>query len=318
MKNYLLTKNVEIKECSDGGTIFHMQDKSNDIKLTRYNVFSGIDLIYNNINSLKFSSQLNENKKNIIEIDHCHKGYLEYQIQDKYFYISPGDISIHQLGKDIHSEIFPNGHYQGITIQIDIDKAPENFSDILEDINVSPLEIAEKFHLKENFFFILRQFPNIEHIFSELYNLPSCAQKGYFKLKILEIFLFLSSIETPKNKVEQHSFSASQAECAKNICKYLNEHLEKNITMSSLSDIFNLSDYQIRTSFYNVYGMTVSTYLRHQRMQKAAQLLRSSNLSILEIANQVGYNNGSKFAESFRIIMGMTPRQYRNEKYRNI
>ncbi len=318
MKNYLLTKNIEIKECSDGGTIFHMQDKSNDIKLIRYNVFSGIDLIYNNIHLLNFSSQVNEKKKNTIEINHCREGRLEYQIQDKYFYVAPGDISIHQLGENFSNENFPTGHYHGITIQIDIDKAPENFSDILEDINVSPLEITEKFHLKENFFFILRQFPNIEHIFSELYNVPSCAQKGYFKLKILEIFLFLSSIEPEKNKSEQHSFSASQAECAKSICKYLNEHLEKNITMSSLSDIFNLSDYQIRTSFYNVYGMTVSAYLRHQRMQKAAQLLRNTNISILEIANQLGYNNGSKFAESFRIMMGVTPRQYRNEKYRNI
>lgn len=47
-------------------------------------------------------------------------------------------------------------------------------------------------------------------------------------------------------------------------------------------------------------------------MKYAEMLLTSTNKNILEIANEIGYENPSKFSQSFKKYLGILPRQYRN------
>ena len=49
------------------------------------------------------------------------------------------------------------------------------------------------------------------------------------------------------------------------------------------------------------------------RIKKAAKDLVNTNDSILSIANRYGYENASKFAEAFRVIMGHKPSEYRKK-----
>lgn len=46
-------------------------------------------------------------------------------------------------------------------------------------------------------------------------------------------------------------------------------------------------------------------------MQYAAKLLKTTELSVAEIAGQVGYENPNKFSSSFKEILGVPPRRYR-------
>ena len=85
--------------------------------------------------------------------------------------------------------------------------------------------------------------------------------------------------------------------------------------IDELSDKFDMPVTAMKLCFKNVFGLPVFTYARRERMKIAAKELRESDRGILEIAGEVGYNNGSKFAHAFQDVMGMTPKEYR-KKYR--
>ena len=55
----------------------------------------------------------------------------------------------------------------------------------------------------------------------------------------------------------------------------------------------------------------IYAYLKEYRINKATELLRNSGLEIGKIAGMVGYDNASKFASSFKSIMGINPNEYR-------
>ena len=301
----------QITRRGDGGTTYHVRNPVGEIKMTCYSVFPGIDLIYNDIHAQKSLADISGNHRNLLEIDHCRDGRMECRVDEDSFYLAPGDISIHRLGNATREEAFPTGHYHGITIQIDLDQSPKCMSCFLEDVDVQPEAIAAKYLPSGCGYYALRQLPAIEHIFSELYALPNTVQRGYFKVKILEIFLFLAGLERTELYSEQKGLSENQVVLAKNVCSYLTEHIERRITASELAEQFGVSASQIKNSFSGVYGTSVHAYMRGQRMQAAAKLLRSTDRTVLDIAGQFGYDNGSKFANAFRSVMGVTPAQYR-------
>lgn len=305
---------METVELKDGGTLFRHAGPNGDVAMTHYHVFPGIDLIYNDVHMPRSISGEAGSQGNLIEIDHCREGRLECQVGQAYYYLAPGDISIHRLGETVREELFPTSHYHGITIQIDLEKSPKCLACLLEDVDVEPAALAKKFGLEEKYFFALRQLPSIEHIFSELYAVPSSVKKGYFKVKILEILLFLSSLEPERERQEQRCFSETQVALAKEVCRYLTDNLEQRITIAELAERFCVSPSQIKNSFGGVYGTSVSSYMRSQRMQAAAKILRQTDRTVLDVAGQFGYDNGSKFANAFRAVMGVTPMQCRKGK----
>ncbi|MDO5547125.1 MAG: AraC family transcriptional regulator [Eubacteriales bacterium] len=99
---------------------------------------------------------------------------------------------------------------------------------------------------------------------------------------------------------------------AESICRYLMEHMDRHITIQQLSELFHVSQTQLKNSFKKTYGTSVYAYIRTEKMWAAARMLRETNETVLEVAGQFGYNNGSKFAKAFSDVMGMTPKEYRN------
>lgn len=105
--------------------------------------------------------------------------------------------------------------------------------------------------------------------------------------------------------------SAAQAELAKSVRNYLLAHIRQHITTEELAEHFGVSATHIKNSFANTFGISVQAYARQQKMDAAAELLQSTRRTVLDIAGQFGYANGSKFAAAFRRVKGMSPREYR-------
>ena len=98
-----------------------------------------------------------------------------------------------------------------------------------------------------------------------------------------------------------------QAECVQQVRQYLVEHLDSHVTQAELAQRYHIS----LTSLKQVYGLPINTYLRRCRVQHAEQLLFTTDLSILEIAQRVGYDSPSRFAAMFKREKGITPRECR-------
>ena len=157
--------------------------------------------------------------------------------------------------------------------------------------------------------FAARSSASVEHIFSELYSVPEEIRKGYFKVKVLELLLFLSALPTERRRP---AYSGAQVRLASAVSEYLLSATEERPTTAELSAKFHASATQILQSFQGVYGMSPAAFLRAQKMHAAAELLRSTDRTVLDIAGQFGYDNASKFARAFRSVIGVSPNAYRS------
>lgn len=301
---------IQTVEHCESFSIYRSQDSTGDCEVTVYPVFSGIELVYYDVHMQSCDINLAKGREMLI-ITHCQEGRIEFEYKNgEYLYLASGDLSIQKNTENIRHRYCPLSHYHGVSVAIDMNRVPRCFSCILDDVFVSPEELEMKF-CSEKPYSIMRENISIEHIFSELYSVPENIRKGYHKVKVLELLLFLSGLEYKGESEERRYFSRSQVTAAKETKKYLLAHLDEHITITELADMLGISSTSLKICFKGVYGDTINGYITNCKMQKAASLLKNTDKSVLEIAGIVGYNNGSKFAGAFRRVMNKSPNEYR-------
>ena len=286
--------------------VYGFRETGDRVVMTAYPVFPGIELIYNDVHAESCRMQ-REGGGELVEIHHCREGRIEYRSGEESCFLAPGDLAVTRKDASWGPASFPTGHYHGITVTIDPAQAPACLSCIMQDVDVRIGELIEKF-CGRTAWFSARSSARIEHVFSELYNVPIEIRKGYFKVKILELLLFLSALPCTQT---QQSFTPSQVRLARTVGEYLLANTEGKLTVSELARRFSVSPSMINTSFRGVYGMSPAAFLRAQKMHAAADLLRTTERTVLDIAGQFGYDNGSKFAKAFRDVIGVPPNSYR-------
>ncbi len=98
------------------------------------------------------------------------------------------------------------------------------------------------------------------------------------------------------------------------------EYIEKNyagqISLAEIARAAHLSVSRLAHLFKEQLGITIIDYLTGVRIEHAKQMLLSTNKSCTEICFEVGYNNQSYFTRTFKDIVGLTPRQFREQNNR--
>lgn len=92
--------------------------------------------------------------------------------------------------------------------------------------------------------------------------------------------------------------------------QWLLENLSLPVTIAQIADRLQCSQRTLNRRFRRAAGQTPSQYLRTQRMNAATELLRATNLSVGEVAWQVGLHDVSYFTSIFRQHTGLTPAKY--------
>ena len=101
-----------------------------------------------------------------------------------------------------------------------------------------------------------------------------------------------------------------------NVCKeYIYSHIKERITIEDLADELGVSSGYLSRLFKKETGVSVSAYIRRQKIDMAKNLLRFSDSSMIEIANRLSFSSQSHFIQQFREVVGMTPKKYRDEYY---
>ena len=93
------------------------------------------------------------------------------------------------------------------------------------------------------------------------------------------------------------------------IIRYMNEHIG-NVNLKKIAAHFSYHPNYLSTVIRRELGKTFSEVLLEQRMDRAAILLKSTELSIEEIAYMLGYSNSSNFYKAFREYYGRSPREF--------
>ncbi len=91
---------------------------------------------------------------------------------------------------------------------------------------------------------------------------------------------------------------------------YMQKNYMRKITLEQLAELANLHPNYLCTLFNKYIGASPMTYLNKIRMQRARTLLRETELSIRQIAEQTGFNSASFFSKRFKAVMGVSPAEY--------
>ena len=292
-------------------TVYKMDCEDGLGLMTVYQVYTGIQLIYNDFEatSCYWDGTID---KNVLEINHCREGREGSVLQSgSCLYLGEGDLSIHTMDNCASEMAFPLRHYRGISVVLDLELVSQNPPGILAESGIGIADFKNKF-CADGACFVMRAKDEIEHIFSELYSVPDCLQKPYFMLKVQELLLFLCMVDVNKEK-QRELYTSPQVEIVRDIHKRLISNLQERPTIEELSKEYLINTATLKDTFKGVYGQPIGTYMKVYRMKQAAALLRQTQATIAEIASQVGYENQSKFATAFRDVMKIAPAEYRKQ-----
>ena len=96
-------------------------------------------------------------------------------------------------------------------------------------------------------------------------------------------------------------------------CSYIERHLEEELSIASLASYAGYMEYYFSKKFKRELGLTPAEYIRKKRLEKAALLLRSSDLDAQQIATRLQFCSQSYFTDCFRKEYGISPTKYRKE-----
>ena len=92
---------------------------------------------------------------------------------------------------------------------------------------------------------------------------------------------------------------------------YVEENFYRQLKLEDVASYFHLNKCYFCSVLKKELGKTFSQIVNEVRINKSKELLKGSNLSTLEIALSVGFNNQNYFNMTFKKLTGMTPLQYR-------
>ena len=208
-------------------------------KMETYSLFDGIVIAFMDINIDNIDNVFFEEKisSRLLQINHCAKGRYSYSVNDdKIVYFGKGDlcVSIYDLTKTISD--FPLGYYKGLEIFIDVDVANEHVKEFFPSFDL--IELYESLE-KSKGYRLVRANEKIDHVIREMYCVDERIKEPYFKLKCLELLLFVSIAN--ESRTESISLSKRHVDMVENVRDDLTGDLQSIITIDELADKYGIS-----------------------------------------------------------------------------
>ncbi|MCG5102389.1 AraC family transcriptional regulator [Oceanobacillus alkalisoli] len=116
-------------------------------------------------------------------------------------------------------------------------------------------------------------------------------------------------------KLTRHVLNSDNESWPKSVQKailFIRQHYNKPISLEDIVKVTGMSKYHFTRLFQTSTQITPMKYVTKIRMEEAIKLLKNQNLTIDEIAYEVGYANGNYFNKVFRSFFGVSPGKYRN------
>lgn len=117
--------------------------------------------------------------------------------------------------------------------------------------------------------------------------------------------------------VDANTQNPSNREPIREAIDYINNNLKNELTQKEVADHVHLNPSYLSSLFKEHVKLTFSEYVTRRRIQRAKELLMTTNLPINDIAEESGYKTAKYFIKIFRELEGVTPSAYRknnNEK----
>lgn len=127
-------------------------------------------------------------------------------------------------------------------------------------------------------------------------------------LSLFEDFIF---------RVHKHRTNPVVSSQIRSCRDYIELHAEQELKLSVLARHVGYSEYYLSRKFRQEMGVSIGTYIKYVRVERAKLMLVTTALPISQIADTLHFASSSHFSDTFREIVGKPPQQYRreNQKY---
>ena len=98
---------------------------------------------------------------------------------------------------------------------------------------------------------------------------------------------------------------------------YIYNHLHQPIPIGEIAHAISINETYLSKLFKKETGESIASYIRKKRVETAANMLRFSDYSYIDIANYLSFTSHSHFIQVFRAQTGLTPKEYRDRYYEN-
>ena len=140
---------------------------------------------------------------------------------------------------------------------------------------------------------------------SPYFNDPSQVNPGLLRLKVME--LLYNVMDCSKNIFRQ--MLQLRQPVKTDIHRVVEENYTSPISLDELAYLSGRSLSSFKREFQDIYGAPPARWIREKRLSKAQQMLRSSSLSVADVAYSLGFENPTHFSRIFKQQYGYAPSQ---------
>jgi AraC-like DNA-binding protein len=199
--------------------------------------------------------------------------------------------------------------YQGEKVEIvQIDFMPivTDQDEILRDTPFFP-----KIHLSANNQALVQQ------LISSMKDENERKDKGYEHLIKADLIRLLVTIfrESHKAELPDSSSEKQTRRLFNEAVHYIDTHYEQNLLLNDVAQKAAMSPTYFSYMFKVLKGQTFIQYVNDIRIRKALDLLRLTDMSVMEICLETGFNHLSHFNRMFKKATGTTPLKYRQQSH---
>ena len=162
------------------------------------------------------------------------------------------------------------------------------------------------------------EFPDSELLLQQVQNMLNARELTYANELKREssLFLFLSHLIEHQHHLHSttDTYDYSYQVYVEHALEFIEHNYDKNIKIQDLASYIGINRSYLTNSFKKVLNTSPQLYLLNYRLDKACQLLKTTNLTITEISRMIGYEDSLAFSKLFKRYRGTSPKNYRLEK----
>lgn len=136
-----------------------------------------------------------------------------------------------------------------------------------------------------------------------------------FKQELLKAYSLIFFSELFNNITLEKQTRAHDANLMVDIINYCDQNYTQDISLHMLAHDLGVTHFYISHIFNKKFHTTFRDYINFLRIQKASELIATSNLSFTEIALTVGYNSLRTFDRCFLKTKGLSPSEYKAKRH---
>ena len=257
-------------------------------------------------------SPLQPKKGRWFSINYCREGRCEVDMGDAgCAVVKADDFCISCADRWPEGFRYPAGHYQGVELWVNTELLRDPSFLLISEAGISLEAVADAANPASVFAAepaLNLPMQNIGKALNSTESAPgsTCAR---CKSELISLLLALCEYDLT-NARPQSLLSSRQLRIIRSIGDSIRKAPRGTYDARILAEDAGISASTLNAWFADLYGRTISAYVRHARMELAATLL-SEGSSVADASMEVGYANPSKFAAAFKKEHGLTPSEFR-------